>query len=65
MVLAMMKEYLPSFFLTRFLANSKQITRNPNPTADPSTMATVLDVCCPEQIKSKNLSVNSNSNKLL
>jgi hypothetical protein len=38
------KEYLPSFFLTRVLANSKQITRNPKPTAEPSTIATVLDV---------------------
>ena len=38
----------PSFFLTRLLAKSKQMTTKPRPTAPPSTMATVVAVCCPE-----------------
>jgi len=39
----------PSFFLTRLLAKSKQMTTKPRPTAPPSTMATVFAVCCPEK----------------
>jgi hypothetical protein len=43
----------PSFFLTRLLAKSKQMTRKPRAKAPPSTMATVLAVCCPEMHNEK------------